>query len=351
MRKKYLFPVTAALLLFSSCTKNNPTPNPVPPGGGGGGGNNTLTVTSIVPSNPYPDDEFTINGSGFNTNATLDTVEFGHLINGNFAAWHGGIPTEYASLCTVVSASATQLKIQSVNPFALDYNSFNFSPTSIAVAQVRTGSKKIVTPLIPFKRLMTLNGTNDPDANISWGRPGDSLDINGQGYNKIGLNASIGTSPLSNFKVDSTPNSARISLRLPKNFFGGENDETITQSRMLTVTNADGKSLQKNFTFFMSPHMYISGMQAEQSSYSLSGLNGSGGMIKIFIAGRNLKSDAVLHLDSNNGTHTQNNLQVSGFPDNLIVQLTPSAMAVGNYQVSIYRGNTLYGLCNFILIQ
>ena len=58
-----------------------------------------------------------------------------------------------------------------------------------------------------------------------------------------------------------------------------------------------------------------------------------------------------MKIDANNGTHTQSGLQVNGFPDNLTVQLTPSALPVGNYQVSIYRGNTLYGLCNFILTQ
>ena len=353
MRKKCLFVFAAALVLFSSCAKNNPGSNPSPPppgsGGGGGTGGSNLTVTSISPTNPYPDDEFTINGTGFNANASLDTVEFGHLINGNFAAWHGGIPDQYPSLCVVTTASPTQLKVKAVNPFELDYSSFDFSQTSIAVAQIRTGGKKIVTALIPFKRLMRLNGTNDPETNISWGRPGDSLDINGQGYNKIGLNVSIGTSPLSNFKVDSTPNSARISLRLPKNFFGGENDETITDTRTLTVTNADGKSVQKNFTFFMSPTMKVFSMQPDHPSYSLSGLGGSGGVVTIYIVGRALKSDAIIYVDSNTGIHTQSSLGVSGFPDTHTLQLAPSA--IGNYQVRIERNNALYKICNFTVTQ
>jgi hypothetical protein len=219
MRKRYLSLISITFVLLFSCTKNNPGSNPTPPGGGGGngggngggtgGGSGSLSFTSISPVNPYPDEEFTINGSGFNADASLDTVEFGHLINGNFAAWHGGLPTEYASLCTVVTASATQLKIRSVNPFALDYNSFNLSVNSIAVAQVRTAGKKLVTPLIQFKRLMMLNGINDPETNSSWARPADSLEINGQGFNKIGMNASIGSTALTNIKVDSTPNNLK----------------------------------------------------------------------------------------------------------------------------------------------
>jgi len=353
MRKKCLFVFVAALILFSSCTKNNPGSNPSPPppgnGGGGGTGGSSLTVTSISPTNPYPDDEFTINGTGFNANASLDTVEFGHLINGNFAAWHAGIPSQYSSLCTVNNASTTQLKVKAVNPVELDFDSYSFGQTSIAVAQIRTGGKKVVTPLIPFKRLMRINGTNDPETNISWGRPGDSLDINGQGFNKIGLNVSIGGTALSNFKVDSTPFSARISTRLPKNFFGGENDETITETRTVTVTNNDGKSLQKDFTFFMSPTMRVYSMQSTQSSYSLSGLAGSGGMVTINIIGRALKGDAIFYIDSNTGIHTQNTLGVSGFPDTYTIQFAPSA--VGNYQVRLERNNALYKLCNFTVTQ
>jgi len=353
MRKKYLCAVAATLLLFQSCTKNNPGSNPAPnpPGGGSGGGSSNLTVTSISPTNPYPDDEFTINGTGFNSNTALDTVEFGHLINGNFAAWHGGVPDQWESLCTVVSASATQLKVKAVNPFGLDFVSFDLVPSSIAVAQIRTGGKKVVTPVINFTRLMTLNGINDVDANNSWVRPADSMDINGKGYNKTGLNVSIGTTALSNFKVDSTAYSARVSLRLPKNFFGEQNDETVTQTRNLTVTNRDGKSVTKEFTFYMSPFMRVFTMQPESNTYSLSGLNGSGGVIKIVVVERNLKNDATIYVDSNTGYHAESGLGVSGFPDNTTLSLSPSSLTTGIYTVRIERGTTLYALCNFTLTQ
>jgi len=349
MKLKFIALIWAAVILSSSCKKSNTSPNPNPPGGGGGGGgsNGNLSFASIAPANPYPDDEFTINGTGFNTNASLDTVEFGHLVGSNFGAWHSGVPEQYASLCNVISATATQLKVKAVNPFNLDYSSFNTSTTSIAVAQIRTGGKKAVTSIIPFKRLMAINSTNDPETNITWGRPGDSLVINGQGFNKSGLNVSIGGTAVSNIKVDSTPNSAKAMTRLPKSFFGGSLDEDLTAVKTLTVSNADGKTLSKDFTFYLSPTMKVFGMNPESNSYSKS----NGGVIRIFIVGRNLKNDAIVHLDSNTGVHNQFNLAVTNFQDNYTLELTTPSMATGNYQVSIYRGpnNALYGLCSFTL--
>jgi hypothetical protein len=232
----------------------------------------------------------------------------------------------------------------------LDAHSFSSinNPASIAVVQIRTGGKKAVTPLIPFKRLMLLNGTNDPETNISWGRPGDSLEILGRGFNKNGVSASIDGVALENFKVDSASGNSKITMRLPKTFFGSSNDEALTAVKNVSVKNADGKTLNKDFTFFMSPTMKIYSMTPSQSSYS----KGSGGVVRINITGRHLKNSAVVHIDSNTGVHTQAALTVgSGFPDTHTIELTTTSMMVGNYQVSIWFGpnDALYGLCNFVL--
>jgi len=352
MRKHYFPIVITALVLVASCSKSTPTTNPNPnPGGGGGGGGTTtgMTVSSISPANPYPDDEFVINGTGFNPDKTKDTVQFGRLINGNFGAWQGGLAAEWPSLCTIISASSTQLRVKANNPIELDDASFSMinNPNSISVAQIKSGGKKVVTPLIAFKRIMRLNGTNDPEAHISWGRPGDSLEIFGTGFNKSGVQVSIGQTALNILNIDSSAGSSTIRLRMPKDFFGNSNDEAATDIRTLTVTNADGKSLHKDITFFMSPTMKIFSMSPEQSSYS----KGSGGVIRINITGRHLKNTAVVHLDSGNGTHTQFPLPVTGFPSTCTLELTTPSMAVGNYQVTIYFGpyDALYGLCNFVL--
>ena len=347
MKKIFLAATSFLLLLTASCTKTtSPNPNPPPPpgGGGGGGGNGSLSVTSISPTNPYPDDEFTIIGTGFNSNKDLDTVEFGHLINGNFAAWHGGLPSEYPSLCTVISATATQLKVKAVNPFALDFGSFDLHTTSIAVAQIRTGGKKVVTPIIPWKRLMMLNGIDDPEAHISWGRPSDSLVILGKGFNKTGVSVDINGTILSNFKVDTTPYESKIMLRLPKSFFGVDAlDENETFNKTLTVKNSDGKTLSKEFTFFKSPKMVIYSMTSNQNSYS----KGNGAAAKISVYGRNFKPDAVFTLTSGNGYQSIWNMPVTNYQDSLKFELSTSSLPIGNYTLNLDRGTFWIGRVTF----
>jgi hypothetical protein len=344
MKLKQLLPILITVSFFS-CNKNNSGGNnPNPPGGGGGGTNNNLTITSITPANPYPDDEFIINGTGFNANTTLDTVEFGRMVGSNFGAWHDGPQTEWASLCTVISATTTQLKIKSGSPFALDYYSYSPSPlSSIAVAQVRTGGKKAVTPIIPFKRFMTLGFITNPDNNTSIGRPNDSLEINGRGFRKTGVTASVDGIQLTSFKVDSvSAGNSKITLRLPKTFFGGENDEVLTQTKTVVVTNPDGKSVQKDCLFYLSPRMRIYNVHAENSSYSLSALASSGGVINIIINGSCLKNDAVLKVGAI-GIVVQAPFPVNNFPDNITIPLTPGSLIPGSYQATIWRGTTLYG--------
>lgn len=358
MKKIFLF-LAIAMSFINSCTKSSSSPggnggnNNGGNNNGGNGGNNTnvITITSISPERPYPDDQITINGTGFNVDASKDTLEFGRLINGNFGAWHEGLETEWPSLCTVVSATATKLVVRSASPFKLDYNAFVSGPASIAVIQVRTGGKKAVTSVIPFKRLFQCSGlTNLNLFNDAIGRPNDSLIISGKGFAKNGLSASIDGKELTNFKVDSAPESGTISLRLPKTFFGEVNDETISVEKPVTLTQPDGKTSQKTFHFLLSPQMQVSSMYAENNIYSLDGLNSSGGVVKIYVSGKALKSDAVVKLDGIT-IHTQAGLGVTGFPDNTVISLSAGSLAVGNLQVSIWRGETLYGAANFKVTQ
>src|SRR5262245_52302832 len=132
MKKIILF-LTVTMALTNSCSKGGSSPGGGGNNGGGGSGNgggstSDITITAVAPANPYPDDQITITGTGFNADASKDTVEFGYLTNGNFGAWHAGLSTEWASLCTVVSATATQLVVKSVNSFLLDYNAFPSGP-------------------------------------------------------------------------------------------------------------------------------------------------------------------------------------------------------------------------------
>jgi hypothetical protein len=362
---KKIFPLLIVAILGSFSCKKTVTPANNPGGGGtngggtNGGGSNTgsLTYSSISPLNPYPDDEIIITGTGFNADATKDTVEFGHLNGGGFAAWHDGEPDEFASLATITKASATQLTIKANNPFSLDYASFESTPfapdTSIAVMQIRTGGKKVLSPIIPFNRYMALGGIHDLDqTDISTGRPNDSIEIAGQGLN-VNASFSIGGTDIPTGQVVRTPytNNYTVHFLLPKDFFGTENDETLTTTQTVTATNPDGKTVQKACNFYRSPKMIISNMHAEQNTYSRSGLIDSAGVVKIDIAGACLKDDATLTLGNGAGFSTTVAVSVSGFPDQAIVEVDPASLEPGNYQVKLWRGNALYSGCNFKLDQ
>jgi hypothetical protein len=360
--KKIFVLLIVAIPCFFSCKKTG-TPGNNPGGGGnngggtsGGGGNaDSLTYSSISPLNPYPDDEITITGTGFNADATKDTVEFGHLNGGAFAAWHDGSPDEYAGLTTIIKASATGLTIKANNPFSLDYNSFESTPfapdTSIAVMQIRTGGKKVLSPVIHFNRYMALGGIEDPDqSDISTGRPNDSIQINGQGFN-VNTTFTIGGTSIPTGQVVRSPytNSYTVRFFLPRDFFGIENDETLTTTQIITATNPDGKTVQKTCSFYRSPKMIISNMHAEQNTYSRSGLIDTAGVVKIDIAGACLKDDATLTLGNGVGFSTTVAVSVSGLPDQAVVEVDPASLEPGNYQVKLWRGNVLYSGCNFKL--
>lgn len=366
MKKIVTALLPAISILIFSCNKNSSTggtTNGANNGNGGGnnggsGNNSGLTITSISPANPYPDDQFTINGTGFNADATKDTVEFGRLLGSAFGAWHDGVPAEYASLATVVSATTTQLVVKSVNPFPLDYNAFPIDNTSIAVVQIRVGDKKVVSPVISFKRLMLVGSIKNPDYNgASIGRPNDSLIIIGKGFAKSGVIVSIGSATIPSIKIDSNSSSGQIMFRLSKDFFGGANDEKLMETRTVSVRNPDGKTIQKDFSFLLSPQMVVSSMKSDKNSYSLSGLQGVGGVIKITITGKCLKDDAYITIgNSNQHTLTTQPLMVNHFQDTVSFEIGSPTLKTGNYGVRLWRddptnGKVLYGGCDFTVTQ
>ena len=348
---KTFFAVLAAAITTFSCQKNTPATgggNNNGGNGGSGGNNKGITISSISPLNPYPDDEITLNGTGFNSDATKDTIEFGRLVGSAFGAWHDGNPDEYASLVQIKSASTTQLVIKAVNPFPLDYNSFiTVGAPSIAVVRIKTGGSSAIVP-IPFKRLMLIGWDKTFDNLSSIPRPNDSLQIGGKGFSKHAT-VTIEGVVLENPTIDSTADNATIGFHLPKTLFGNVLDETLQELKTVRVTNPDGKSEEKDFTFYLSPLMHIDDMHAENKTYSKAGLGGSGGMIRIFVKGKCLKEDAILKVVSNTGMNTQSSLGISGLQDSTMIEFSPGALNTGSYTISILRGSVAYGACGFTL--
>jgi hypothetical protein len=350
--KMKIFPVVlAAAITTFSCQKNTPATgggNNNGGNGGNGGNNKGVTIASISPLHPYPDDEITLNGTGFNADATKDTVEFGHLVGSAFGAWHDGNPDEYASLVQIKSASATQLVIKAVNPFPLDFNSFITAGTpSIAVVRVKAGGTSAVIS-IPFKRLLLIGWDKTFNNLSSIPRPDDSLQIGGKGFSKHAT-VTVGGVAIENVSVDSLADNATIGFHLPRTLFGNVLDETLQAMKTVRVTNPDGKWEEKDFGFYLSPLMHIDDMHAENKTYSKAGLGGSGGVIKIFVKGRCLKEDAILKVVSNTGMNTQSSLGISGLQDSTSIEFTPGALNTGSYTISILRGSVVYGACGFTL--
>ena len=316
--------------VMASCTKNtgNSNGNNGGNGGNGGGNNSTLSITGFTPLRPYVDDVITITGTGFNTDKTKDTV----LIN--------------SARATVTSATSTQLVLKLPTEDDMDLSICN-----CALLQIWTNGKKVIdtTQEINFKRTFAVNYLVDPDnSGLGLGRPADSLIFSGSGFTKTGTTLTIDGKAVTIKKIDSSYYTT-ASIRLPKDFFGENNDETAAAFKNVVMTNSDGKTSQKSINFLLSPRMDVFSMTPSQGTYSLGALTSSGGVITVTVNGVNLKSDASVHFASNTGVNSQNPLQVSGFPNSTVLTYNPGGLVAGNYGVSIWRGNTLYGVCNFTL--
>lgn len=332
MYKRSFFISILSILFFFACTKNNGGGTGNNGGGnsgnGGGGGNkDSLSVTGFTPLNPYVDDTLTLTGTGFNTDKTKDTVLFNqqpaHLI------------------------SATSTRIVLTFP---PENNMALTICNCATLKVSANGKVYYYLYgIVFKRTLLLGVVTDLDYhNVNVGRPADSLVFSGTGFTTRGLSINIDGTFLKGITVDSGYNTA-ARVRLPKLIFGENNNDTASANKNVIITNADGKTTQKILPFALSPVMQVFNMQSDQPAYSIAALNGSGGKISVHIYGANLKSDASVHLDGASTVQINNPLQVSGFPDSTTVQYGTAGLSTGNYQVSVWRGNTLFGTCFFQL--
>jgi hypothetical protein len=108
--RKTVSSILVSLLVICSCKKSPSNPVPAPVNSG------VITITGISPAIPYADDEITIMGTGFNPDKTKDTVDFGggDPASGFFEPYAQGLNN--SSKTVIVSATATQLVIKSVNP-------------------------------------------------------------------------------------------------------------------------------------------------------------------------------------------------------------------------------------------
>lgn len=353
MKKIISFSALATCLFIFSCSKPNPNSGNSNNGGNNGGGNNGggnnngITISSISPVNPYPDDIITVIGTGFNADMKKDSIDMGTKGNGyGYRNWYDASYPDSPFL-RLISASSTKIVFKAINPFLTDFDSFlQEGQPSAALLRVRTGGKTGFVP-IPFKRLIILKWLKSFDSPENTGRPYDSVEIGSKGFSK-NVKLTIDGINIPNLKIDSTANYASIYVRFPKTLFGSGNDETLIETKTIKVINPDGKYEELLWPFYLSPKMKIYEMHPEQNSFSLSSLVSKGGVVKIAVKGKCLKSDAIIRIVRyGGGFNSTSGLSVSGFQDNTTIEITPGGFVAGDFTVSILRGTVVYGACHF----
>lgn len=330
---KQIFPAVALLLcLLAACKKssNNPGGN----GGNGGGGSDTLSVSNFSPAYPYNMDVVTITGTGFNTDKTKDSVLLAD--NGNYQR----------AYLTISSATTTQLKVVIPPDSILNILGTCGNDSRLNIYVMVNGKQVYVQGalhLIPFKLFDVTNAIADPVTRTeAQPRPGDSLHVNSIGLTQSGNTFSIDGLAINLPRVDSSCTGTPGYGRLPKSAFGGINNEDTTSSKMVSMTNGAGKSIQKKIVFYLSPVMSINQAYFDQTSYSLSALGSTGGKIRLHIAGANLKNDVDVHFYGP-GIDSHNTLGVSGFPDSTAIDFGVAGLAAnGFYYVALTANNTSY---------
>ena len=181
------FATIIILLIVVSCKKSPNTPTPPVNGG-------SITITGITPAMPYADDSIIITGTGFNPDKTKDTVDFGIGVAaaGGFQPHVDGRTT--ASKAIILSATATQLIIKSLNPDSIGLGATSDGLDRVlflgGVLNPRNGVNEIrvrsgglqVSKRTPFKEIPWFR-VSDPNYPISPMAPNDSLEIELHGVN------------------------------------------------------------------------------------------------------------------------------------------------------------------------
>ncbi len=339
---KKIITALLAVLLLSACQQKNGS-NPVDNNNNTNNNNNntttdTLKVTSYSPLNPYFEDEFTINGTGFDSDKSKDTVYF----YSSFAL--GNLPA------TIITASSTQLKVN----IPTDLNQYLSALQYYANFRVLTHGKNFDVTKIPLKRSLELLSLNDillyRTANLP-PRAGDSTHIRGSGFTLSGMTITIQGKQLSILAVDSSYWCDGY-FNLPNNIFGEELDESVLDSFQVKITNKDGRTYTKNISFYTSPTMSVTGVSTPEQRYSLSELNSLGGVVNVTVTGKNLKADTKIEVAYGGNIISESNLAAEHFPDKVVFEVVPSE--VGQYGVTLHRTTKdipdgIYGGCSFTI--
>ncbi len=295
------------LLILSSfaisCSKSGSST-----GGGSTSGTDSLSVSGVLPAQPYVDDIITINGKNFNPDPTKDTVYFGMLPGTTGANGQPAIAVRVKY--EVISATATQLKVKlpaatpSLDPLQSANSTMN-NPAELTKEKgfiiYANGKQKVMS--VPFKLLPAFSASRYTPNTItqgnfqanyagciygSFGAPylflyeGDSLLLDGRGLNNVTV--TLNGKALGGLVVKDNPTtqSQHAAAYVPYGFFAepepvGVPDRCpIIGTRVLNikVTNSDGKSTTfTQATYYPAPNSGIYSYGLNTNTFSQSNIN------------------------------------------------------------------------------
>lgn len=343
--KRIMIFLLSLIICFSSCKKDS---NNTGGGNNNGGGTADIAVSNIAPAFPYPGDEITITGTGFNKDLTKDTVEFGDKLQGGFINYLDGGGNKLRA--TVVSATSSKLVIKAVDVndyFDLDFNNFaignNLPKTRL---RIKANGKTLVTDIVPFKHRLFITPTTTGDilAKIQgctyYPQPGDSIQIDGSGFYKP-CHIYVNGKEITGATVDSTgPGQDRGRFRLPKDIFQqtSPDDNCSGITATFKIVNSDGKSFEREFTTVASPPMVISSAKFDKTDYYY----GADDHAMLTIKGYSLYSTTMIRISSSNGYQYEGPATgITGYPDqttqSLSLQGLPAPANITTYNIQIKR--------------
>ncbi|MDP4150214.1 MAG: IPT/TIG domain-containing protein [Bacteroidota bacterium] len=297
-------PLIFVLVLSSySCSKSDsstPPPPPPPPA-------SPPTITAVSPLTPYAGDVITINGTGFNTDISKDTVDLGIIINNVFST----ALAVNVRHTRILSATSTRITL------ATDSQLVVLPAEKVAlVLRSPTGSATTAGNVLDFKQNLIFSFSSvDPFSSGCGGTfAGDSIYLTGRGFYQP-ISVTIDGHP-ANMTVDQNSTTTARGF-LPITYFGVNNPIGCAAIRTLTVRviNGDGKSFVRSNFFWPGPNSQIQSASFDNLAYSLS--NGTNALFTI--KGYALRSDWYFKLNGHdNGSGANNSVEfnpgISNYP-------------------------------------
>jgi len=309
------------IILFNACTKTGTTATTTPGGGNPppGGGNSGITISGVSPLMPYPGDEITITGTGFDADPTKDTVTFVlsdgiNITNIYFVSY---------SRWKITSATTTQIK------FVID-SGFLFppGPNQMFAVHITAPLKSAVTKnILSLKKKLSF-GVSSMDFSPTPGclaiYTGDSIFLTGEGFYppfRVSING-VAT----NITLDANSTTSARGF-IPFTFFGASNQILCTDDKYYAIKaeNGDGRTFTNPRYFFLAPNSELNQPFPQGATYSRK----STSSVVVNLTGYALRNDYYLELTS------KDNASGTTFTENLLIPVSTDFPNKGSFSIDL----------------